>query len=134
MVRGLPLFLAALAFVAPPHPVQGADPWLVLEGGEGPGKGKHVVLVSGDEEYRSEETLPQLAKILSKHHGFKCTVLFAIDPKTGTINPDKRDNIPGLEALRNADLAIFFLRFRDLPENQMKEIVDYVESGRPIIG
>lgn len=111
-----------------------ADPWLVIEGGDGPGKGKHVVLVSGDEEYRSEEALPQLAKILAKHHGFKCTVLFAVDPKSGTIDPNKNDNIPGLEALRTADLAVFFLRFRNLPENQMKEIVDYVESGRPMVG
>src|SRR5262245_29210793 len=78
---------------------QADDPWIVLEGREGPGKGKHVVLISGDEEYRSEETLPQLAKILATHHGFKCTVLFAIDPKDGTVNPDVRNNIPGLEAL-----------------------------------
>ena len=100
----------------------------------GPGKGKHVVLVSGDEEYRSEEALPQLAKILSKHHGFKCTVLFAIDPKDGTINPNVNNNIPGLEALKTADLMIIFTRFRNLPDDQMKHIVDYVESGKPIIG
>jgi type 1 glutamine amidotransferase len=110
------------------------DPWIVLEGGEGPGRGKHIVLVSGDEEYRSEEALPQLAKILSKHHGFKCTVLFAIDRNDGTINPDQRDNIPGLEALDDADLMVVFLRFRDLPDDQMKHIVEYVESGRPIVG
>ena len=65
----------------------GVQPWVVYEGGDGPGKGKHVVLVSGDDEYRSEELLPQLGKILAKRHGFKCTVLFAIDPATGTINP-----------------------------------------------
>ena len=39
----------------------------------------NIVLVSGDEEYRSEEALPQLARILSKTHGFNCTVLFAQD-------------------------------------------------------
>jgi hypothetical protein len=111
-----------------------ADPWLVLDGGEGPGKGKHVVLISGDEEYRSEEALPQLAKILAKRHGFKCTVLFAIDPKDGTINPNQRDNVPGLEALKSADLMVIFTRFRALPDNQMKQIADYVESGRPVIG
>jgi hypothetical protein len=111
-----------------------ADPWVVYEGGEGPGKGKHVVLVSGDEEYRSEEALPQLAKILSKRHGFRCTVLFAIDPRDGTINPNKNDNIPGLEALKTADLMVIFTRFRNLPDEQMKYVVDYVESGRPIIG
>jgi len=113
---------------------QADDPWIVLNGREGPGKGKHVVLISGDEEYRSEETLPQLAKILATHHGFKCTVLFAIDPKDGTVNPDQRNNIPGLEALRTADLMVIFTRFRELPDEQMKHIVEYVESGRPIIG
>jgi hypothetical protein len=110
------------------------DPWVVYEGSDGPGKGKHIVLVSGDEEYRSEEALPQLAKILAKHHGFKCTVLFAIDPKDGTINPNITDNIPGLEALKTADLMVIFTRFRNLPDEQMRYIVEYVESGRPIIG
>ncbi len=109
-----------------------ADPWIVIEGKEGPGKGKNVVLVSGDEEYRSEEALPQLAKQLAKQ-GFKCTVLFAID-EDGTINPNRSDNIPGLEALDKADLLILFTRFRDLPDAQMKHVVDYLESGRPVIG
>jgi type 1 glutamine amidotransferase len=106
---------------------------VVYEGGAGAGQGKHIVLVSGDEEYRSEEALPQLGKILSKHHGFKCTVLFAIDPKDGTINPNV-SNIPGLEALESADLLVLFTRFRDLPDEQMKHLVDYIESGRPIVG
>src|SRR4051794_23662461 len=97
-------------------------PWLDLPAGNGPGRGKHVVLVSGDEEYRSEEALPQLAKILAKHHGFHCTVHFAIDPKDGTINPNVRDNIPGLELLKTADLMVIFTRFRDLPDAQMKYI------------
>jgi len=115
-------------------PLRAADPWVVFNGGDGPGKGKHIVLISGDEEYRSEEALPQLAKILAKHHGFKCTVLFAIDPNDGTINPNQNDNIPGLEALKTAELMIIFTRFRDLPDEQMQHIVDYVESGKPIIG
>jgi hypothetical protein len=111
------------------------DSWIVFEGqGDGPGKGKHIVLISGDDEYRSEEALPQLGKILSKHHGFKCTVLFAIDPKDGTIKPDHQTNIPGLENLKTADLAVVFLRFRNLPDDQMQHFVDYAESGKPIIG
>ena len=68
--------------------------WLTFDG-----KGKDIVLVSGDEEYRSEEAMPQLARILSKHHGFKTTVLFAIDTKDGTVNPEQTNYIPGLEAL-----------------------------------
>lgn len=111
-----------------------AEPWVVYEGAEGPGKGKHIVLVSGDEEYRSEEALPQLGKILATHHGFKCTVLFAIDPSTGEINPKINNNIPGLEALKTADLMIIATRFRNLPDDQMRHIVDYVEAGKPIIG
>lgn len=110
------------------------EAWVVYAGGEGPGKGKHVVLVSGDEEYRSEEALPQLGKILAKHHGFKCTVLFAVDKQTGEINPNVNDNIPGLEALAKADLLILGLRFRNLPDDQMKFIDEYVNSGRPVIG
>jgi type 1 glutamine amidotransferase len=109
------------------------DPWVVYEGDAGPGKGKHIVLISGDEEYRSEEAMPQLGKILAKHHGFRCTVLFAVDQQ-GIIDPRRTDHIPGLEALESADLMIIFTRFRNLPNEQMKYIVDYVESGKPIIG
>ena len=107
---------------------------MVYDGYDGPGKGKHIVLISGDEEYRSEEALPQLGKILAKRHGFKCTVLFAVDPATGTIDPKNLSNIPGLEALKTADLMIIFTRFRDLPDEQMRHIVEYVEAGKPIIG
>lgn len=109
------------------------DPWVVYEGKEGPGKGKHIVFVTGDEEYRSEESMPQLAKILAVRHGFKCTVLFAIDKKNGTINPKQLDNIPGLEKLKTADLMVLFIRFRNLPREQMEYFVDYVNSGKPIL-
>ena len=127
----------AVAFLLVGFATSGADEsdqWVVYEGERGPGKGKHIVLISGDEEYRSEEALPQLGKILAVHHGFKCTVLFAIDKKNGMIDPNVNNNIPGLEALGSADLMIIFTRFRNLPDEQMKPIVDYVESGRPIIG
>jgi type 1 glutamine amidotransferase len=111
-----------------------ADEWVVYDGFDGPGKGKHVVLVSGDEEYRSEEALPQLGKILAKHHGFKCTVLFAINSKTGEIDPINRHNIPGLESLKTADLMIIATRFRDLPDDQMQHIDNYLKTGKPVIG
>ena len=108
--------------------------WVRYEGQAGPGKGKNIVLVAGDEEYRSEEALPQLGKILAERHGFTCTVLFPIDKNDGTINPNQNDHIPGLEALNDADLLILFTRFRNLPPEQMKYLVDYIESGKPIIG
>jgi hypothetical protein len=106
----------------------------IYEGKAGPGQGKRVVLVSGDEEYRSEELLPQLGKILAVHHGFSCTVLFAINKATGEIDPVVTDNIPGLETLEKADLLIIATRFRNLPDEQMKFVDAYLESGKPVIG
>ncbi len=127
------LAIVSLAF-SRGSPARGDDPWVVFEGGEGPGKGKHIVFVTGDEEYRSEESMPQLAKILAAHHGFKCTVLFAIKKDTGEIDPRTNDNIPGLKVLETADLMVIFTRFRDLPDEQTKCIIDYVDSGRPVLG
>jgi hypothetical protein len=131
-MRLFPIVVLALGLTAS---TKAADqPWVVYDGGDGAGKGKHIVLVSGDDEYRSEEALPQLAKILAKHHGFKCTVLFPINPTDGTIDPKYNKNIPGLEALKTADLMVICTRYRDLPDDQMKYIVDYVEAGKPVVG
>ncbi|MGL4464273.1 MAG: ThuA domain-containing protein [Planctomycetia bacterium] len=109
-------------------------PALHFPGKDGLGKGKKIVLVAGDEEYRSEEALPQLAKILATRHGFDCTVVLPIDPKTGEVDPNVNNNLPGLEALADADLVILGLRFRNPPEDQMKHFDDYVAAGKPIIG
>ena len=106
---------------------------VTYEGKTGPGKGKHIVLLAGDEEYRSEEGLPQLAKILSQRHGFKCTVIFPVDPKTGEIDPNNGTSAPGIEALDSADLCIMLLRFRHWPNEQMKHFADYYLAGKPII-
>jgi hypothetical protein len=112
---------------------QGPKQWLTFEGNGS--DAKHVVLVSGDEEYRSEEALPQLAKILSKRHGFKCTVLFAQDPeKPGVINANYLKNIPGLENLNTADMMVIFTRFRALPNDQMQYIDNYLKTGKPVMG
>jgi glucose/arabinose dehydrogenase/azurin/type 1 glutamine amidotransferase/lysophospholipase L1-like esterase len=99
----------------------------------GTANGKHIVFLSGDEEYRSEEGLPMLAKILSQRHGFKCTVLFAIDPD-GTINPKNLSNLPDAQALDSADEIVMLLRFRAWPDDQMKHFADAVARGVPVIG
>jgi hypothetical protein len=107
--------------------------WVVYEGTNGPGLGKHIVFLSGDEEYRSEEAMPMLAKILASRHGFKCTVLFAINPQDGTIDPTVQTNTPGLAALDSADLCVMGLRYREWPDEDMKHFVDYFNRGKPII-
>lgn len=106
---------------------------LLFEGKSGPGVGKQIVLISGDEEYRSEESFPQLAKILAERNGFKCTVLFSINPATGAIDPNYHNNEPGMEALDHADAVIMLLRFREWPDEQMKHFVDAYLAGKPII-
>ncbi len=112
----------------------GADPWLTIEGKEGIGKGQNIVFVTGEEYYRSEEGMAMFAQIMARHHGFRCTVLFAIDPATGFINPNRNGNIPGLESLQSADLMVLFARFRELPDADMKHIVEYVNAGKPVLG
>lgn len=106
---------------------------VTYKGDRGPGHGKHIVLIAGDDgEYHSEEALPQLAKILAVRHGFTCTVLFPLDPD-GTIDPHQNRDLEGLQVLRKADLVVLFMRWRDLPDSQMKMLIDYVQSGKPII-
>ncbi len=105
---------------------------LVYEGKAGIGKGKHIVFIANDHEYRSEETCPALAKILAKHHGFRCTVIFGLDEE-GAIKGGG-GNMPGLEALKDADLLFFYTRFMNLPDEQVDLLVNYFERGGPVVG
>jgi type 1 glutamine amidotransferase len=111
-----------------------ALPYVVYQGTAGAGFGKHIVFIAGDEEYHSEESLPMLAKILAVHHGFKCTVLFSQDSVTGAINPDNQTYIAGMSNLEKADLVVVLTRFREYSNVNMKYFVDYLNSGKPIIG
>lgn len=119
------------------------DLWLTYAGGDGPGKGKKIVLIAADQEYRSEQSMPMMAKVLSTHHGFDCTVLFAVNEK-GEVDPTmpvypekgkafKEHHIPGLEHLATADLVVFFPRLLTLPMTERELIVKYVDSGKPIL-
>jgi hypothetical protein len=128
IMKSLFIFLTFIAALALP-----ATDGLTYAGGQGHGHGKHIVFLSGDEEYRSEEAFPMLAKILAMRHGFECTVLFTINPMDGTIDPNTQTNLPGLDALDSADLCVMGLRFRELPDTQMKHFVDYLNRGKPII-
>ena len=131
-MRKLFSLLPALVLTATVASAQ--NPHLVVyEGSRGPGAGKHIVLLSGDHEYRSEETLPALARILAQRYGFKCSVFFTVDPDTGFINPGN-SKISGLEALKTADLMVVFLRFQDFADDQMQHIADYLDRGGPVVG
>ncbi|MGB7346095.1 MAG: ThuA domain-containing protein [Pirellulaceae bacterium] len=106
---------------------------LVYEGeSDGIGKGKHIVFIANDHEYRSEQTCPLLAKLMAKHYGFRCTVLFGVD-ENGAIKAGA-EQVPGLEALQDADLLFFFTRFMNLPDEQADRMVEYFERGGPVVG
>ena len=77
--------------------------------------------------------MPLLAKELEKKFGMKTTVLYAINDK-GERDENFETNIPGLEALEKADLAVFFLRWRLLPKEQLALIQKYLDSGKPVVG
>jgi type 1 glutamine amidotransferase len=130
MKRLLLAVMSLVALVLTPRGVAGP---LVYEGATGPAKGKQVVLIASDHEYKSEEALPMLGRMLARHYGAKCTVLFGVDPETGFIRPGM-SNIPGTEALKTADLLVIFTRFQTLPPEQMQPIVDYLDRGGPVVG
>lgn len=128
------LMIASILLLGAMANCQSSRNWLEFQPDESQKSAGNIVLISGDEEYRSEEGLPMLAKILTKQHGFHTTVLFAIHPETGNIDPNYQQNIPGLEAMKKADLMIIATRFRALPDHQMKYIDDFLRAGKPVIG
>lgn len=93
----------------------------------------NIVFVVGDEEYRSEESMPMLAKILERDLGAKTTICYSVD-SAGFIDPNRLDYIEGLSALKDADMMVLFTRFRALPEDQLKYIIDFSNSGKPMVG
>ena len=112
---------------------QAADDHIVYKPKDGPGGGKHIVFLCGDEEYRGEEGLPMMAKILSQRHGFKCTVLFSLNDK-GEIDPNNQKSLSNPKALDSADAIVMLLRFRTWPDEIYKHFDDACNRGIPVIG
>jgi trehalose utilization protein len=124
----LAFMIGSLAMQATPPPAAS----VTYAGKGGPGGGRHIVFLSGDEEYRSEEGLPMLAKILSQRHGFKTTVLFSLDPD-GTINPKNTKSLSNPAALDTADAVVMLLRFRNWGDDDMARFEKVLLAGKPIV-
>ena len=107
---------------------------LVFEPVDSQGTPQHIVLVAGDEEYRTEESMPMLGKILSQRHGFKCTVVFSLGADGGYIDANNQQGLKGLEALDSADLMLIGTRFRQPDESGAKHITDFLNAGKPVVG
>src|SRR6478672_6172057 len=130
-MKNLKVLITSLCFLSLLLSTQAADR-VAYQGKEGPGKGKNIVLISGDEEYRSEEGLPMLGKILSQRHGFRCTVVFSVNPD-GTINPNKQESISNAAALDGADAIVILTRYRKWPAQDMQHFIGAYNRGVPII-
>ena len=105
---------------------------VIYKGKKGIGKGKNIVFVATDHEYRGEESLPALARILAKRYGYTCTVIWALDDE-GNIFPGG-STIKGLEVLEKADLMVIFTRFANFDNEQMQHIDNYLNRGGAVIG
>lgn len=104
---------------------------LFFKGQEGPGKGKHLVFLAGDEEYRSEEGMPLMAQILNKQ-GFDCTVLFSLD-NSGFIDSNNQSSLSHPEALDSADAIIMLIRFRNWNDSTMQKFENALMRGVPFV-
>ena len=92
-------------------------------------KKPHVVFVVGLPHYSPELTMPVFAKELERF-GFRTTIVMG----EGNSEKKTKNVLPGIEALKDADLAIFFMRFLTLPDDEWQPIEDYLKSGKPVIG
>ncbi|MEO2015559.1 MAG: hypothetical protein ABGZ53_14440, partial [Fuerstiella sp.] len=123
-----------LLLVAAAQLTQAADR-LVFDPPRADADAKHIVLIAGDEEYRTEESMPMLGKILSQKHGFKCTVLFPFGPDGADyIDANNQAGLRGLDALDSADLMLIGTRFRTPDEAGAKHITNFLNAGKPVIG
>lgn len=127
------IYKSAVILTALTVPLMAAQPddHLVFEGSEGPGKGKHVVFLAGDEEYRSEEAMPMMAQVLAKQ-GFKCTVLFSLGAD-GLVDPMNQKSLSHSQSLDSADAMVMSLRFRNWDDTSMKRFENAIHRGTPIV-
>ncbi len=116
-MRRIRTLLAITAATVLCHPVTAAD------------KRPHAAFVIGTLHYSPELTMPVFAKELERF-GFRTTLI------QGEGNPEKKKEnvLPNLGELENADVAIFFSRFMQLPDAEWRHIEAYLKSGKPVLG
>ena len=108
------LLLAAwhsLGAEAPPKPAEGPP--------------LKVCLVSASAEYKSDQSLSDLQKLLESKHHAACTRVFGAD---------QGDKLPNLEALDGCDVVVIFARRVTLPPDEIERVKKYCAAGRPIVG
>jgi len=82
-----------------------------------------VCLVSGSFEYDSHTSLAAFKKYLEEHYNAQCTLV-----KARSFNC-----LPGLEALDQCEVALFFTRRLTIAGEPLERIKKYCLAGRPIV-
>jgi type 1 glutamine amidotransferase/nicotinamidase-related amidase len=90
-----------------------------------------VVFIIAENEYDADKTLPEFARELQTKYDFSCEFALGVAKPS---NAKERDNIAGMEALKDAGLAVVYVRRRALPHQQMKHLREYINTGKPLIG
>ena len=85
-----------------------------------------AVFLIGEDEYKTETTLPAFAVKELEPLGVRCTMAIA-DPKSP-------HDFPGALALDDADLLVLSVRRRAPKADEMALIRRYIESGKPLVG
>lgn len=93
----------------------------------------HVAILTGDEEYRSEESMPMIGKMLQRDFGAHVTIGFSVDGN-GHVDPDAVESMTGTEAIEDADVLVLFLRFRRPSEEAFGRILAHLKAGKPVVG
>src|SRR5260370_36176373 len=84
-----------------------------------------VAFLVAEDEYKTEESLPAFAaKQLGKEFG--TALIFGSETD--------RNDLPGLDALDNADVLFVSVRRRVLPTAQLERIRKFVAAGKPVVG
>ena len=91
-----------------------------------------VLFLTGDHEYRSEESMPMIARLLEKTIDCDVEIGFSVD-KNGFVNPMQDDSVTGIEKLDDADLLVLFYRYRRPSPEQFQHFLDYLKAGKPIV-
>jgi nicotinamidase-related amidase len=88
-------------------------------------KRRHLMMIIADQEYSTDRTLPEFAR---QHLGRDFKVSLVTWP-----NQDS-DELPGIEALDDAHIALFSVWRRTPPESQMNVVRRFVAEGKPVVG
>ena len=87
-------------------------------------KRPHLVILSAEDEYRTEVTLPAFA---AKYLGQDFKVSFVFE------TPAKYD-LPGIDVVNDADVLLVSVRRRPIPAAQLEIVKKYVVAGKPVVG